>query len=430
MLENFFDSSRTIKRFRQGILGPYLDNFADELSKKGYARHVIREYVRMAAHWSRYAVWCGLMDISCMTHTAAQDFIDNHLPNCTCERMNNGKYANAQAAIARMLEFLVDENLIATPPHKLVAEDSCSIILAKYDRYLDSLFGLCQKTRNIHMRMGRQFNQWLIEKHGILKLDALTGADILEYQEECYKRGFSHDWRKTLTSCLRAFLRFLLWERILALDLTDAVYTIREWKYASLPRYMPFESVMRILAAPDRSTPEGKRDMTMLMLLAYLGLRACEVINLCISDVDFQNNAILIRKTKTQKERILPLPGEIAEVMSDYICNGRKPSPAPKLFLKNVAPYTPLSASSAAGAVVKKYIQQTGIQTPTFGTHQFRHSLATHLLNNGSTLKDIADLLGHNSLESTCVYAKVQYERLKEVPLAFPLFSIVGRCAK
>lgn len=114
---------------------------------------------------------------------------------------------------------------------------------------------------------------------------------------------------------------------------------------------------------------------------------------------------------------------EIAEILLDYIKHGRKNSQETELFIKTVAPYTPVIASSSLGTMIKKYIMQIGIKTPTLGTHQLRHSLATHLINNGVTIKEIADILGHSSIQTTGIYAKVQVERLKDIALPFPCKS-------
>jgi len=420
MLEKYFEDSRIIKRMHQGPFSDYIDEFAAYLNDQGYSYHVIREYARYAAHWSRYVMWCGGVNIMQMDHASAREFVEEHLPNCSCERMNSGKYANGIAATDHVLRFLMHKGCI--PPKAELPEttDEKASILRRYDQYLDELFGLCQKTRNIHRRMAVQFMQWLTEKKGVLLLAQLTTEDIVEYQELCHQSGFSYDWKRTLMSCFRGFLRFLRWEHILEKDLTPAVYSIRQWNLATVPKYMTFEDVKLLLSAPDRNTDSGKRDIAMLMLMAYLGLRANEVVNLQIDDVNFAKGTLLIRKTKTQKERVLPLTEEIGEILLDYIKNGRKPSPELRLFLRTVAPYTPLIAPSGLGTMIRKYIKQTGIKTPTLGTHQLRHSLATHLVNNGVTLKEIADLLGHSSLESTMIYAKVQVTRLLEVALPIP----------
>jgi integrase/recombinase XerD len=292
--------------------------------------------------------------------------------------------------------------------------------LSMYDAYLDDLLGLCKKTRDIHRRRATIFMEWLKDRHGKLELSNINNADILDFQSAIEDNRYSFSFKQTITTCLRTFLRFLRWDRIVEADFTPAVFELIEWNLANVPKYMPFDDVKMLLQAPDRNTAVGKRDLAMLVLMAHLGLRAGEVVNLCVSDIDFLNGTLLIRQTKTSRERMLPLTIEIAEILIEYIKNGRQNQKYDGLFLRIYAPHTPIKSSPSVGIMIRKYLKETGIKSPTMGTHQLRHSLATHLINNGATLKDIADLLGHTRIENTCIYAKVQVDRLKDVALPFP----------
>lgn len=420
MIEHFYKDHRIIQRMRQCLLGEHLDAFSLYLYNQGYARETTRAYLRTTAHWSRYAVWAGVTDISQMDHKSGRDFFENHLPNCSCERMNCGKYADAEAAIQHILKFLVSEKIIQMPEKPEPPADMISSVLRSYDQYLQDLFGLTEKTRGIHQRQALIFLQWLKLKQCELNLSELTHQDVMEYQTECDTGGYSADWKRTLTSCLRSFLRFLRWNRIITTDLTSSVYTVRQWTLAALPKYMPFEDVQKILSVPDRKTISGKRDYAMLLLLSCLGLRSNEVVSLKKSDLNLKSGALTIRKTKTHRERVLPLTMELAEALVDYLKHRRESTPFDEVFLRTIAPYTPITSSSAVGSAVASCIHQSGIKSPTLGTHQFRHSLATHLVNNGSTIKEVADILGHVSIQSTAIYAKIQLTRLKDLGLPFP----------
>lgn len=427
MVSNYFSDPRRLRRFQNGILAPHMDAFAESFSEKGYTQWVIREYLRDAHHFADYAAWLGKTKVGQLDHALAEDFLNNHLPNCSCERMNSGKFANATAAMDHLMKFLVANQFIdEAKPKAPDMPKPISDILVKYDEYLLRRKGLSVKTRGIHRVKASAFIDWLKDRHGCVDLSALDNDDILDYQKHVDSYGFSLDYKKTVTNCLRGFLRFLRWERVLDKDLTPAVFRVIEWSLSSLPRYMPFEDVKILLQAPDRDTPEGKRDIAMLILMAYLGLRANEVINLHISDIDFVSGEILIRKTKTFRARKVPLTIEIAEILIDYINNGRGNVNFDKLFIRTIAPHTPLIAPAAPGIMVRKYLKEAGLQVPKKGTHLLRHSLATHLINNGSTLKEIADLLGHKNIQSTTIYAKVQVERLKDVALPFPAIGGVS----
>lgn len=427
MVSNYFSSPQRLRRFKVGILAPYMDAFAETFSEQGYTHWVVREHLRAAHHFADYAAWLGKTDVTQLNHALAEDFLNNHLPNCSCERMNSGKFTTATAAMEHLMTFLTANGFIAEPEPK--ASDMpkpISDILSKYDEYLMRRKGLSIKTRGIHRVKASAFIDWLKERHENVDLPALNNDDILDYQKHVDSYGFTLDYKKTVTNCLRGFLRFLRWERVLDKDLTPAVFKIIDWSLSTLPRYMPFDDVKLLLQAPDRTTPAGKRDIAMLILMAYLGLRACEVVNLNISDINFAAGEILIRQTKTYQARKVPLTIEIAEILIDYIKNGRNNAEYDELFIRTAAPHTPLTAPAAPGSMIRKYLKESGLNVPKQGTHVLRHSLATHLINNGGTLKDIADLLGHRNIQSTTIYAKVQAERLKEVALPFPVVGGVS----
>ncbi len=419
MVRNYFKDERRIKRLYNCMLGEYMDLFAQRFAEESYNTHSIRAYLRTAAHFARYAVWEGKTEVKQLDQAMARQFLNEHLPNCSCEKMNSGKFADATAGMTHLMNFLIEQGVI-DEEIRMPPQNEISDILVRYDHYLDTIFGLTQKTRNIHRKRATIFMKWLREYHGNLALDKINNDDIIDFQKAIIDNRYSIDFKRTITSCLRTFLRFLRWERILEQDLTPAVYHLIEWKLSDVPKYMPYENVLLLLQAPDKTTCVGKRDRSMLILMAHLGLRANEIVNLCLSDIDFRNGTILIKKTKMSSERVLPLTTEIAEILIDYIANGRQNQKYERLFLRNIAPYTPLESSSTVGGMVSKYITKIGLETPTLGTHQLRHSLATHLINHGSTIKDIADILGHKSIETTGIYAKVQIERLKEVALPFP----------
>ena len=125
-------------------------------------------------------------------------------------------------------------------------------------------------------------------------------------------------------------------------------------------------------------------------------------------------------KAKSSRQRTLPLPPEAAQVLADYLQHGRPKTPSRVLFLRYRAPLGPLSAG-AVGTIVRTHLLQAGIKdAPKKGSHVLRHSLATCLINEGVPLKQIADLLGHVNLQSTCIYAKVDVRHLSEVARPFP----------
>lgn len=116
--------------------------------------------------------------------------------------------------------------------------------------------------------------------------------------------------------------------------------------------------------------------------MLQLGLRANEIIQLQLSDLQLQQGKIFIRKTKTNRERVLPLTNELADAIVDYLKSRMSETPQRHLFLRTTPPYSALQNSSAMGTMVKKYINITGIKTPTFGTHQLRHYVEPQVMES------------------------------------------------
>jgi len=475
MLENYYDCQRTIWRFKNcGVFGNCIEDFAEYLHNKQLSRHIVREYVRAAAHLSRFALWEGVMELSGLDESFICRFINEHLPNCSCERINNRQYASTIQGVWYVLRYLAEKNFVPMPesliensmePVRLAKKrnkaqqkklyavevdapsenegfqnpcppktdiisqevimkrlpESIGGLILQYDDYLTNMFGLAKNTREIHRPKAMLFLKWVYDKHGhSFQLSDLCADDIINFQEMCNEYGFSDSYKKTLTSCLRGFLRFLRWERILEADLCPAVYCVKEWKLATVPKFIPYEAAELLLSVPDRNTDMGKRDYLALLIMLRLGLRANELVQMELNDISLEGGQLLIRQTKSSKERVLPIDEEIAEAILAYLLVRPVGCTERRLFLRSIPPFKSLANSSGFGNIVKRCILELGIKTPSLGTHLLRHTLATHMVNNGASFKDTADILGHTSIATTGIYAKVQIERLKCIAMPFP----------
>lgn len=182
----------------------------------------------------------------------------------------------------------------------------------------------------------------------------------------------------------------------------------------AIPGGPSWEDVKRLLAATKGSRPADVRARAVLMLLAVYGLRAGEVVGLRLEDFDWEREMLTVQRGKRQRPRIYPLCRAVGDAVLHYLREARPRSARREVFLHVRSPFGPLSCS-ILGHVVRQPLRALGVTLPHYGPHALRHSCATHLLEQGLSLKEIGDHLGHQSPETTRIYAKVDLVGLRAV---------------
>ena len=216
------------------------------------------------------------------------------------------------------------------------------------------------------------------------------------------------------------FLRFLHWNQITATDLSRVVPKVPRYKLSDIPRHLEWKQVRTLIDNIATTHPEGIRDKAVLLLISTLGLRRCEVSNMELDWVDWQKGEIRIPKSKTRKERILPLPQELGEALADYILHARPMLNTRQIFLQHRAPQKELDTSSVS-SIIQRHLKKSGIECSSMGAYLLRHSLATHMVNQGVPIKEISDVLGHKSIDTTAIYTKVDRSLLINAALPLPI---------
>ncbi|MEY4583223.1 MAG: hypothetical protein RL701_7926, partial [Pseudomonadota bacterium] len=218
---------------------------------------------------------------------------------------------------------------------------------------------------------------------------------------------------------LRSFLRFLASRGEVAHGLDALIDTPRLYRGERLPRALPWDIVQAFLAAIDRSTLMGRRDYAMFLLIATYGLRTSEIAALRLDDIEWRAGRLRVPRPKTRAPIILPLTQGVEAALLDYLRHARPSSKCREVFVRVRAPAGPL-VSTAVTEAFQSWTRRSGLAIPYQGPHCLRHSLAVHLLREGTSLKAIGDLLGHRSAESTCVYLRLHVEDLRDAALALP----------
>jgi site-specific recombinase XerD len=238
---------------------------------------------------------------------------------------------------------------------------------------------------------------------------------VLERSQQC-------GWgvAKRCTTAVRMFLRFLIADGKCAVGLDASIPAVAHWRLSSLPRYLQSDEVERVITSCDPATPIGRRDRAIILLLARLGLRAGDVARLRLGDLDWKE-AVIHVSGKGRRQTLLPLTQEIGDAIVTYIQDGRPQTAADTLFIRSYAPFRALADHSAISMIVTQAMRRAGVTCPSRGAaHVLRHSVASSMLKQGSSLQEIAGVLRHRSITTTEIYAKVDVVTLRQIAQPWP----------
>ncbi len=244
-------------------------------------------------------------------------------------------------------------------------------------------------------------------------------SQVREYILTVSSRHGQERTRSTVNA-VRMFLRFLATYGHCSPDLVAAVCGIARWRLASLPRYIGAADIERLIAVCDPNCAAGARDHAIILLLARLGLRAGDVRDLLLGDIDWSQGRIRV-VGKGRCESWLPLPQEVGDAVWHYLNRFRPRIDDEHVFLRVYAPFGPLRSSGPISKLVRRAIERAGIKAPSMGAHVLRHSAATAMLRQGVSLDIIGAVLRHRCVESTAHYAKVDEALLRMVTQPWPI---------
>jgi len=228
--------------------------------------------------------------------------------------------------------------------------------------------------------------------------------------------------RKRLLSSVRSFLRFLYFRGYLTHDLVPAVPMIKTPLLASVPRGIPWDSVKKLLSAPDKNTRRGRRNYAILRLLATYGVRIGQALSLRVSDIKWDEGLIYFQSIKRGRPLCFPLCKDVAQALLDYIRKDRRNAPYPQLFLTVKGRHQkPLSCNINLKPFLKTCHSLDAIRSSIGGWHSIRHAFATRLMEQEVPIKTIADLLGHRQINTTFIYTKVDLPHLRLLAREWPV---------
>jgi site-specific recombinase XerD len=295
--------------------------------------------------------------------------------------------------------------------------DQVGLLRLRYRQYLQDVRGLAPATIAQHLETIDAFLAWSLGSTG--HLSTLTSEHV-EIFVQATSRRVRRQTLQHKVARLRAFLRYCAdrGETSRGLDHIDSP---RIYRGEPPPRALGWDLIEKLLASVERDDNLGRRDHAILHLMAYYGLRASEVASLTLDVVNWKTGTLRVDQRKTRSTLILPLADETLRILDQYLANRRPCDQATTVLFPTAR--SPIAALTNWGVcnVFNKRARESGLPLDGVSSYALRHSFAMRLLRQGVGVKTIGDLLGHHSLESTCVYLRIETDMLRTVALAVPV---------
>lgn len=287
-----------------------------------------------------------------------------------------------------------------------------------YSQFITRHRGLGDESHRAARYFVRDFLSWRFRR-GEARWAQVGIKDIWSYGERCAQRLKPRSANLGL-SIIRRFLRFVQMHGACSPELAQAVPHVATFGQSIQPAVLTDQQRRALLAAFTQRSSNACRDYTMALCMVDLGLRSIEVARLCLSDIDWARKLLLVPATKTGRGRQLPLPRHIAAALHAYIST-RPATDCDRLFVgHHFRRGEPVSTAAIRGAMRAGY-RRCGFPRSWSGTHRLRHTFATRLFARGADLKHIADLLGHQSISTTNLYAQVDLNGLRALAQPWPV---------
>lgn len=292
--------------------------------------------------------------------------------------------------------------------------------LTKYLEYGERHLGMRRTTR----RTQRQhLESFLVYAHqqGVETVAAIKASHLSGFVRT--RSHYAMTTTATTLTTLRSFLRVGFALGWLPADLRTALPCIHVRPDAKIPSIWTEEQVAALLAAIDLASPVGKRDRAILLLACRLGMRVGDIRSLTLEAIQWPAGKLAFPQQKTGTIAELPMSDEIATALIDYLKHGRPRTLLREVFLRSNAPFLPFGADNNLHDIITRYRRRAGIELPPTsrrGLHSLRHTLATRLLARGVPFETIGSVLGHQSLDATRIYTKVDIDALRSAALDLP----------
>lgn len=412
-MDRTYESAAALAQRAVGPLANHLDEFVASLTDQQYVPAVVYVKALHALALDRWLV---------KRRVRLADLGEVHIERFQQRRRRRHQSIRAETRrrerydVSELLRFLRARGVCKIADVDPIPADS---FVVGFEQHLRHHQGLTPATIETYSRFASQF---LHERFGTgeVNLRLLRARDPIEFVQGRAKR-MRPPALKCVVSAMRSLFRYAQYRGEAAPELVAAVPAVATWTTTPpLPRAISAENAQRAIDSCDLQSSIGLRDRAVLLLLARLGLRAHEIIALCLEDCDWDTGCLRVR-SKGGRECLLPMPADVGEAIARYLERGRPASADRHVFLRSVAPIRGfLPGSDAIGSIVRYALRRAKVDAPHAGSHQFRHALAVRMLERGASLAEIGEVLRHRSPQTTSIYARVDIGALRALALPWP----------
>lgn len=383
------------------VLLHHLANYRLDLRSQGYSDETIRIYLACLRKLDAAAAAEGI-DLKAL--------VDRHFHGKPLITLG-GKAVMRVEGFHAFVQFLARKKLLA--PHGLDAE--IDHLLSRFAKHLDENRGLRPITIKLYKTVAERFLLHCFTDE--LQTQRLSARDVLSF----FSVAGNHV--RYINSALKTFLRYLFQIELITKPLAEGLPAVRRIRKQRLPRFLTADQLERVLEGFPGTNPIERRNRSIVLLLARLGLRLREALSLRLEDIDWAAGDVLIRGKGNYFDR-MALPMEVAAALTRYIENDRPASKSTSLFVDHKAPFEGLATGTQLYRELVETFARLGISLPErTGTRVFRHTFATQLVSQGKSLAEVANLLRHRRLNTTMIYARTDLKRLREVAPPWPVLK-------
>ena len=414
MLERYYLKPETIDRVRASWLGESISQYVTWLTEHGYAARTVCRRVPMLMHFAEYSAVHGAKTLE-----ELPDHVDGFVTEWVREHGRGRKNQEAKREATRTARNPVEQMLRVVlssySGHRRPRRPQPFAASAPgFLDYLRDERGLRPASIELYTHNLRHLERYL-QRIGLHELGGLSPA-VLSGFLTASAQVLGKPTLSALCAQLRVFLSYLYREGQMAGDLSHSFDCPRVYRLSEIPRAISWNEVRRLLEAVDRRSPVGKRDYAVLLLLVTYGLRAREVAALRLDAIDWHQERLAVPERKGGHSMAFPLSTVVGQAIADYLQHGRPQSKERVVFLRALAPHTPLGWKPISELTGRR-LRRAGIAVPRPGSHTLRHTCIQRLVEAQFSLKAIGGYVGHSLPKSTEIYTKIDLEALRELAL-------------